>query len=96
MPAVVRVGDMCTGHGCWPPRASVSGSANVFINGVGAVCVGDAWAAHTCKEIPETHASVQSSGSGTVRVNGKALARTGDAIGCGSLCAGGSANVFAG
>lgn len=96
MPAVSRLGDTCTGHGCWPPRPSTGASPNVFINGIAAHRQGDAWAAHTCPAIPETHASVLAAGSATVRVNGKQLARIGDPVACGSSVAQGSANVFAG
>ena len=31
MPAVTRIGDNCTGHGCFPPRPSIAGSGNVFV-----------------------------------------------------------------
>lgn len=96
MPAVSRLGDTCTGHGCWPPRPSTGASPNVFINGIAAHRQGDAWAAHTCPTIPETHASVLAAGSATVRVNGKQLARVGDPVACGSSVAQGSANVSAG
>jgi uncharacterized Zn-binding protein involved in type VI secretion len=96
MPPVTRLGDLCTGHGCWPSRPSVSGSPNVFVNGVAAHRQGDAWAAHTCPAIPETHASVLASGSGTVFVNGKQLGRIGDPVACGSSVATGSPDVFAG
>lgn len=96
MPAVSRLGDNCTGHGCWPPRPSTGASPNVRVNGIAAHRQGDAWAAHTCPTIPETHASVLAAGSTTVRVNGKQLARIGDPVACGSSIAQGSANVFAG
>jgi uncharacterized Zn-binding protein involved in type VI secretion len=96
MPAVSRLGDICTGHGCWPPRPSTGASPNVRVNGIAAHRQGDAWAAHTCPAIPETHASVLAAGSATVRVNGKQLARVGDPVACGSAVAQGSANVFAG
>lgn len=96
MPAVSRLGDNCTGHGCWPPRPSTGASPNVRVNGIAAHRQGDAWAPHTCPTIPETHASVLAAGSTTVRVNGKQLARIGDPVGCGSTVAQGSANVFAG
>lgn len=96
MPAVVRLGDSCTGHGCWPPRSNSSASSDVLINGKGAHRVGDAWAAHTCPSIPQTHASTQATGSATVFINGKPLARVGDSIACGSSNAQGSPNVFAG
>ena len=46
MPAVVRLGDICTGHGCWPPRQNIEASQNVFVNGRGVHRLGDAWAVH--------------------------------------------------
>lgn len=95
MPAVVRLGDMCTGHGCWPPRPNVEGSPDVFINGLPAHRVGDGWESHTCPAIPETHASVAAGGSPTVFVNGRALCRVGDPVACGSTMATGSGDVFA-
>lgn len=96
MPAVTRKGDACTGHGCWPPRPSTGASANVYANGIAVHRQGDAWAAHTCPIIPETHASVLANGSATVFANGKPLGRIGDPVACGSSVAAGSANVFAG
>lgn len=96
MPAVTRLGDIDTGHGCWPPRASTGGSGSVFINGIAAHRQGDAWAAHTCPSIPETHASALAAGSSTVFANSKQLARIGDPVACGSTVAAGSGDVFAG
>lgn len=96
MPSVTRLGDICTGHGCWPPRPSTGASPNVFLNGLAAHRQGDAWAAHTCPAIPETHASVLADGSGTVYVNGKSLGRIGDHVACGSTVATWSGDVFAG
>lgn len=96
MPAVSRLGDQCTGHGCWPPRPSTGASPNVFVNGIAAHRQADAWAAHTCPSIPETHGSTLAAGSSTVFVNGKQLARIGDPVACGSAVAQGSGNVFAG
>lgn len=94
MPAVVRLGDTCTGHGDYPPRANVSASTDVFINGKGAHRVGDGWGVH-CNSTPVCHAGTQATGSPTVFVNGKPLARVGDSIDCGSVNAVGSPNVFA-
>lgn len=96
MPAVARLGDQCTGHGCWPPRPSTGASPNVFVNGIAVHRQGDAWAPHTCPSIPETHASVLAAGSSTVYVNGKQIGRIGDPVACGSSVASGSGNVFAG
>ena len=94
MPAAARQGDTDTGHGCFPPRPNLAGSANVFINGLPAHCVGDAWAPHTCGLA--IHDSKLAAGSSTVFVNGKPLGRVGDAVACGSAVASGSGNVFAG
>jgi uncharacterized Zn-binding protein involved in type VI secretion len=96
MPAVTRRGNACTGHGCWPPRPSTGGSPDVFANGIAVHRQGDAWAAHTCPEIPQTHASVLASGSTTVFANGRQLGRIGDPVACGSSVAAGSPDVFAG
>lgn len=96
MPAVTRLGDNWTGHGWWPPRPSVAGSPNVYVNGIPVVTQGDAFAAHTCPSIPETHGGVLAAGSSTVYVNGKQLGRVTDPVSCGSSVAQGSPNVFAG
>ena len=41
MPGIVRLGDICTGHGCWPPRANSSASTDVFVNSRGVHRLGD-------------------------------------------------------
>lgn len=94
MPAAHRLGDVCTGHGCWPSRPNVQASGDVFVNGVGWHRVGDAWAVHCCG--PSCHGGVLAAGSSTVFVNGLSAARIGDPVSCGSACATGSSNVFAG
>ncbi|KAA5603030.1 PaaR repeat-containing protein [Roseospira marina] len=96
MPAVTRLGDFCTGHGCWPSRPSTGASPDVFANAIAVHREGDAWAPHTCLAIPETHASVLAHGSATVFANGRQLGRIGDPVVCGSSVAEGSDTVFAG
>lgn len=93
MPAVTRLGDVCTGHGCYPPRLTVEASTNVFANGLGIHRKGDQWAPHTCED---THNGVLVGGSSTVFVNGKAAGRIGDRVSCGSVSAQGSPSVFIG
>ena len=44
MPAVTRLGDLCTGHGAFPPRPSTGASPNVFVNGIAVHRKGDSWA----------------------------------------------------
>jgi uncharacterized Zn-binding protein involved in type VI secretion len=96
MPAAARLGDLCTGHGCWPPRPNVQGSPDVYIDGRPAHRVGDAWASHTCPSLSETHASTLAAGSPDVFVNGRPLGRIGDPVACGSSVATGSDRVFSG
>ncbi len=96
MPPAARLGDRCTGHGCWPPRPCIEASPNVFAEGAAVHRQGDGWAAHTCPAIPETHASVLASGSASVFANGRAIARIGDPVACGSRIATGAQTVFAG
>lgn len=95
MPGVTRQGDICTGHGDWPPRASTGGSASVFVNGQPVHRQGDGWGVH-CDPLQICHGGVLSAGSGTVFANGKQVGRIGDSVSCGSDVAGGSGNVFAG
>lgn len=95
MPAVARLGDFCTGHGSFPPRPSDEGSPDVFINSIAALRLGDHWSVH-CKPGGPCHDSTQATGSNSVFVNGRPLARVGDVVACGSLIANGSPNVYAG
>ena len=94
MPAVTRLGDVCTGHGCFPPRPSSSASSDVFVNGIAVHREGDSWSSHCCGA--SCHPGALASGSSTVFVNGKMIGRIGDPVDCGSAVAQGSSNVFAG
>ena len=94
MPAITRLGDQCTGHGCFPARPNTSAAASVFINGIAVHRVGDAWGTHCCG--PACHASVLAEGSSSVFAEGQAVGRIGDPVACGSSVAEGSANVYAG
>lgn len=91
---ITRLGDLSTGHGSFAPRISDSASTDVFVNGIGAVRVGDHWAVHC--DSNGCHDGVQATGSSTVFVNGLAVARIGDSISCGDTVAIGSTDVFAG
>ena len=94
MPAAHRLGDFCTGHGCFPTRKNVQASDNVFVNDKGWHRRTDAWATHCCG--PSCHSSVLEKGSSTVFVNDLDAARIGDKVACGSRCLTGSPDVFAG
>jgi uncharacterized Zn-binding protein involved in type VI secretion len=95
MPAVTRLGDSGTGHGCYPPRPNVQGSPDVFVNGIACHRQGDAWVPHGCG-VCTPHGGSTAAGSGTVYVNGQQIARIGDPVDCGSAIAQGSTDVFAG
>ena len=95
MPAAARLGDYCTGHGCWPPRDGISASPNVHINGIAAHRLNDPWNVHCCPN-DGCHAGNVASGSASVFINGLPAARIGDSINCGSLIAMGSPNVSIG
>lgn len=96
MPGIVRKGDKCSGHGCFPPRESNQASPNVYVNGQQAVREGDEWSPHTCGS---THTGNVTTGSSSVYINGIPVARQGDVISpdfCGSTAQEASSNVSAG
>ena len=102
MPGVTRDGDATTtGHGCDATTTVTGPSTNVFCNTRGVERKTDPTAAHT---IPNSasppvcvpHSSVINAGSGTVFVNGKAIARVDDSCDLGGAITEGSSTVFAG
>lgn len=95
MPKVARISDLCTGHGCFPPRAATGASPDVYAEGLATHRQGDGWAAHGCPGCV-SHAGSLASGSSTVFVNGRELGRIGDPVSCGSSVAVGAQTVFAG
>lgn len=90
-----RVGDMQSGHGCFPPTNAVKGTPRVLINGKPAMTVGGMYVSHCCPKAG-CHPPTQASGSGTVRMGGSPSARIGDRIGCGGSTITGSSNVLVG
>ena len=93
MPAVTRVTDICSGHGCFAPRPAITGSGNVFVNGLAVVRKDDEWDTHCCVTC---HNGISATVSTKVFVNGRGVTRIGDEISCGSVSAQGSHNVFFG
>lgn len=92
MPSVVRLRDLCSGHGCFPSRANSTASPNVHTNGIPAHRLGDEWEEHCCVSC---HSGVAATGSPNVHVNGIPRCRIGDQVDCGSSMMTGSPNVFA-
>ena len=95
MPAAARIGDSCTGHGCYPPRVNVEGSSDVFINGLAAHCQTHAYVPHGCS-VCAPHGGTLATGSATVYINGLQAGRIGDPVDCGSSVAQGSSDVSIG
>lgn len=94
MPAASRKGDICVGHGCFPPTPATAGSPNVYLDKIPALRKGDAVAPHGCSNCPP-HGRAVSAGSPSVFVNGKPLARVGDGVDCGGSVSAGSGTVTA-
>lgn len=98
MPAIVRVGDVSTGHACFPPTNLVQTAATKsYINGilVGLQDESTQFSPHNCgNSIHQQNTRNISSGSSKSFIEGKPVARIGDNIACGDACAQGSPNSF--
>ncbi len=101
MPAVVRIGDMSTGHDCFPPT-SMQGTpvSKTFINGrKPGVRNGQSFhQTHSCGDTvhPAPEARSHSGGSSNTFIEGFAASRIGDNISCGDAVGQGSPNTFIG
>ncbi|MCG3884111.1 PAAR domain-containing protein [Photobacterium leiognathi] len=78
-------GSMCSGHGAWPPRPSISGQACFTVNGVPVMVTGDAFAPHAAPDNPPHGGTV--TGTSHMTINGKTVAMVGDPVSCGSKVA---------
>ena len=95
MPAACRIGDLDVTHCSTPARAE--GSPNVYVNGIPWSRQGDNNTSHLLPGAPcPSHTAAITSGSSTVKVNGKGAGRIGDALSGCTAVAQGSPNVFAG
>ena len=98
MPAVTRIGDKSTGHGCFPPTVMITTPvAKTYFNGKfpGVVSPNCKWAAHICGN--QTHNSDQrypTSGASKTYIEGNKVARIADSIACGDAIGQGSSNSF--
>lgn len=82
-----KVGDIGTDHDGFPPTKIISGSPDVFIDGLPAARVGDPLEAHDKPKHPK-HPRAIAAGSATVFVNGQPLAFTGKGVSCGGVIIG--------
>lgn len=89
---VHRHTDICTGHGCFPPRPNAQASSDVIVNNLGWHRQSDSWMPHCCVTC---HGGNLVSGSPNVFVNNFQAARMGDPVSCGSRAMTHSPDVFA-
>ena len=94
MPAVHRVGDLCSGHQCWSPRQLVTGASTVYSGAVAVAKEGSLYNTHLCGS-KSPHTGEVKEGSSTVFVEGDAIGRKGDKVTCGGTANGASSTVFA-
>ena len=98
MPAVVRIGDVSTGHGCFPPtNLAQTACTKTYFNGKLAAVVNPntQYVTHACGIIVHPQGSRNiNSGSSKTFIEGYAVARIGDNIACGDACGEGSPNTF--
>lgn len=95
MPKVARLGDVGSGHGCFPASPIIGGSGDVLIDGIPAARAGDPLAPHGCSNC-SSHGRMIGGGSSSVMINGRPAARVGDSISCGGSVAAGSGSVSIG
>lgn len=102
--SVAVKGAACTtGHGCDTVTTVLGGSPNVVVGNVGVLRKGDPLAKHTINQTPpllppciDHPSQVVNTGSATVFVNGKPIARVGDLVDIGGSITAGISTVFAG
>jgi uncharacterized Zn-binding protein involved in type VI secretion len=88
-----RMGDICSGHGCFPPRPSCSGSPSVFCNSLPVKRMGDIFLPHACPGSPP-HMGIQALGCPSVMANSLPWSGVPHPVSCGSVNLTGSPSVF--
>ena len=102
-PVAIKGAACTTGHGCDAVTTVLGGSPNVKIGNVGVLRQGDPLAVHTINQVPPllppciNHpAQIVNTGSATVIVNGRGVARVGDSVDIAGIITAGIPNVVAG
>ena len=102
--SVAVTGAACTtGHGCDAVTTVLGGSPNVVVGNLGVLTKGDPLSPHTINQTPpllppciDHPGQIVNTGSATVFVNGKPIARVGDLVDIGGSITAGIPTVFAG
>ena len=93
---VSRIGDVCTGHGSFPPRPLVEGTDDFVVGNSPASKVGDNLAPHGSPSPSPPHGGTVASGSSTYYIANQQIARIGDPVSCGSAMAQGEGTFVVG
>lgn len=94
MPPVGRIGDICLGHGSFPPTPVIQGSPNVYVNDIPLFRVTDNVKPHGSSSPSPPHDRKGDSGSPDTFINDLPAMRIGDPIHCGGLLAEGSPDTI--
>ena len=98
MPAVARIGDLSTGHGCFPPSPMKTTLVKkTYINGKlpGVVDPECQFESHTCVLITHSQAErYPTNGTSKTKIEGYYIARIADDLACGDVIGQGSFNTF--
>ena len=94
MPGIVRLGDVCSGHGCFPPRRGITISPNVFCESIPVHRLNDVLEPHCCPD-NGCHAGIYLANK-TVFSNSLSIQISGDPISCGSTSIISSGTVIVG
>lgn len=94
MPPAVRLGDIASGHGSFPPTKTIEGSGNTVVNSIPVHRNGDAIASHSSPSPSPPHKRAAACSSGNTFVNSKGVVRIGDCVSCGGMLVTGSGNTL--
>ena len=102
-PVAVTGAACTTGHDCDTVTTVLGGSPDVLIGNLGVLTKGDPLSPHTIEQVPpllppciDHPGQVVNTGSATVIVNGKGIARVGDLVDIGGSITAGIPTVVAG
>ena len=91
---IVRLCDIASGHGCFPPHKPVMASSTVYCDNQPVVRRGDLYEPHCC---PNNGCHIGlANGVSTVFIENMPAQKVGDMVGCGSMMVQGSPTVYIG
>ncbi|WP_413113433.1 PAAR domain-containing protein [Thaumasiovibrio sp. DFM-14] len=83
MAGIALLQSVCSGHGGYNPRPSITGQPQFLVNGVPVMATGDLFTLHFRPDSPPCGPG-SAHGTSKLMINGKPAAKIGDAVSCGS------------